>query len=69
MQHRCRFPYREVNKTTTGWCVRDYLGTFITAGTCWKEGQFYIVEGEALALPEVVKTMEQHDTTHVIFET
>jgi hypothetical protein len=59
--------HREVTKTTAGWCTRDYLGRFITADTCWKEGHLSIVEGEALL--EAMKAMEQHGATQVIFET
>ncbi|KAK2388665.1 Ribonuclease H superfamily protein [Trifolium repens] len=61
--------YKEVNKATAGWCVRDHLGGFITAGSYWKEGQHSIIEGEALALFEAMKAMEQRGFTHVIFET
>ncbi|MCH93246.1 cytochrome P450 [Trifolium medium] len=28
--------HKEINKTTTGWCLRDHMGRFVTAETSWK---------------------------------
>jgi hypothetical protein len=61
--------YKELNKTTTGWCLRDHLGRFIMAGTKWLHANFSIIEGEAIALLEAMKAMEQWRISNVIFET
>ncbi|KAK2449324.1 hypothetical protein QL285_008530 [Trifolium repens] len=61
--------HKNLNRATAGWCVRDYDGSFVIAGTCWKEGHYSIVEGEAYALLEAMRAMEQHAVTRVIFET
>jgi hypothetical protein len=42
-------------KTNTSWCLRDHLGWFVMAETTWLDGNFSIVEGEALALLEALK--------------
>jgi ribonuclease HI len=39
------------------------------AGTAWYQGKCSIIEGEAMALLEAMKTMEQHGFSHVIYET
>jgi ribonuclease HI len=61
--------YKELNKTTTGWCLRDHLGRFIAAGTSWRHGNYSVIEGEAIALLEAMKAMEQRRISNVIFET
>jgi ribonuclease HI len=61
--------YKELNKTTIGWCLRDHLGRFIMAGTTWLHGNYFIIEGEAIALLEAMKAMEQRRISNVIFET
>jgi hypothetical protein len=42
--------HQELNKISTGWCLRDHMGRFILAGTSWMDGNCSIVEGEAIAL-------------------
>jgi ribonuclease HI len=54
-----------MNKTSAGWCLRDYTANFIVADTSWKEGNCSIVEGEVNNLRQV----ENQGITHVIFET
>ncbi|XP_045800209.1 uncharacterized protein LOC123894295 [Trifolium pratense] len=61
--------HRDLNKTSLGWCLRDHLGNFVMAGTGWREGNYSIVEGEALALFEALKVMEQKGLSHVLVET
>jgi hypothetical protein len=61
--------HRDANKTSAGWCLRDYLGRFIMAGTIWLDGFYSILEGEAIALLEAMKAMEQRSISQVIFET
>ncbi|CAJ2643912.1 unnamed protein product [Trifolium pratense] len=60
---------QDLNKTSLGWCLRDHLGNFVMAGTGWREGNYSIVEGEALALFEALKVMEQKGLSHVLVET
>jgi hypothetical protein len=61
--------HQDLNKTSTGWCLRDHLGRFIMAETTWIDGSCSIVEGESIALLEALKVMEQKGYSHVIFET
>jgi ribonuclease HI len=56
------------NKTSAGWILRNYIGNFVLAGTAWYQGKWSIIEGEAMALLEAMRTMEQNGITHVIFE-
>jgi ribonuclease HI len=58
-----------LNKATMGWCVRNHGGSFTIAWTSWKEGQYSIIEGEAYALLEALKVIQQQGLTQVIFET
>jgi ribonuclease HI len=58
-----------LNRVTAGWCVRDHGGDFILAGTSWHEGKLTAIEGEAKALLEALKKMQQQGLSHVIFET
>jgi ribonuclease HI len=57
------------NKTSAGWILRNYTGNFVMAGTAWYQGKYSIIEGEAKALLEAMRTMEQNGFSHVIFET
>jgi ribonuclease HI len=57
------------NKTSLGWCLRDQRGHCIAAGTAWNEGQYSILEGEAVALLHALREMEQRGLSQVIFET
>jgi ribonuclease HI len=61
--------HKELNRATVGWCVRNHVGSFAMAGTSWREGHYSIVEGEAYALYEALKALQQHGLTQVIFET
>jgi ribonuclease HI len=58
-----------LNKTSAGWILRNNTGNFVMAGTAWYQGKCSIIEGEAMALLEAMKTMEQHGFSHVIYET
>jgi ribonuclease HI len=60
--------HRELNKTSTGWCLRDHMGRFVMAGTTWLDGNYSIIEGEAIALLEAMQAMEQQRISNVIFE-
>jgi ribonuclease HI len=60
--------HTEVNKTSTGWCLRDHMGQFIRAETTWIDGNCSILEGESLALLEALRVLEQRGITHVIIE-
>ncbi|PNX91325.1 cytochrome p450, partial [Trifolium pratense] len=60
--------HKELNKTSTGWCLRDHMGRFILAETTWMDGSCSIIEGESIALLEALKTMGQRGISHVIFE-
>jgi ribonuclease HI len=60
--------HKELNKTSTGWCLRDHMGRFIRAETTWLEGNCSIMEGESIALLEALHAMEQQGLTHVIIE-
>jgi ribonuclease HI len=55
--------------TSGGWCVRDDSGQFIRAGTHWLRGELSIIEAEALALLEAMRTTCQMNMQNVIFET
>jgi ribonuclease HI len=57
------------NRTSAGWILRNYTGNFVMAGTAWYQGKYSIIEGEAQALLEAMRTMEQNGFSHVIFET
>ncbi|GAU10714.1 hypothetical protein TSUD_425140, partial [Trifolium subterraneum] len=61
--------HNDLNKTSVGWCLRDHAGQFVKAGSCWNQGKCSIIEGEAIALLQAMKEMEQGGFTHVIFET
>jgi ribonuclease HI len=61
--------FRDSNSTTTGWCLRDHMGRFIMAGTTRLDGNYSVIEGEAKALLEAMKEMEQRHISNVIFET
>jgi hypothetical protein len=61
--------HRDINKTSTSWCVRDSLGRFVMAGTTWLEGSCSIIEGEAMALQEALQAMQVRGLSHVLFET
>jgi ribonuclease HI len=61
--------YRDLNTTTTGWCLRDHMGRFILAGTTRLDGNYSVIEGEATALLEAMKELKQRRISNVIFET
>jgi ribonuclease HI len=58
-----------LNKTSTGWCLRDHTGRFLRAETTWIDGNCSILEGESLALLEALRALEQRGITHVVIET
>jgi ribonuclease HI len=60
--------HKQLNKTSSGWCLRDHMGRFIRAETTWMNGNCTIVEGESIALIKALHAMEQQGTSHVIFE-
>jgi ribonuclease HI len=60
--------HKEINKTSTGWVLRDHIGRFIAAETTWFDGNCSIVEGEAIALLNALQSMVQRGFSHVIFE-
>jgi hypothetical protein len=60
--------HKHLNKTSTGWCLRDHMGRFIQAETTWMNGNCTIVEGESIALNKALHAMEQQGISHVIFE-
>jgi ribonuclease HI len=59
----------EARKTSVGWCVRDHRGQFVLGGSSWIDGRCSPYEGEALALLEAIKELQQRGFTNVIFET
>jgi hypothetical protein len=61
--------HQNLNKTSTGWCLRDHRGCFIMAETTWIDGSCSIVEGESIALLEALKVLSQRGYSRVIFET
>jgi ribonuclease HI len=61
--------HRDLNKTSAGWCLRDHMGRFVMAETTWLNGNYSVIEGEAIAMLEALKAMEQRRISHVIFET
>jgi ribonuclease HI len=60
--------HKQLNKTSTGWCLRDHMGRFIRAETTWMDGNCTIMEGESIALIKAVHAMEQQGISRVIFE-
>jgi ribonuclease HI len=60
--------HKELNKTSTGWCLRDHTGRFLRAETTWIDGNCSILEGESLALLEALRVLEQRGITHVVIE-
>jgi ribonuclease HI len=61
--------HNDSNKTSSGWCLRDYRGRFLRAATTWRDGTRSIIEGESLALIEALHALQQQGITHVIVET
>jgi hypothetical protein len=51
------------------WCLHDHLGWFVLAGITWLKGNCSILEGESIALFEVIKVMEQRGISNFSFET
>jgi ribonuclease HI len=45
------------------------MGRFVMAEITWRDGICSIIEGEAFALLEAIKVMEQRGITNVVFET
>ncbi|PNX94423.1 BZIP-like protein [Trifolium pratense] len=61
--------HSEVGKTTAGWCIRDYLGRFVLAGSSWIQGRCAVIEGEAVAVLEAIEELSHRGFRKVIFET
>jgi hypothetical protein len=59
--------HKELNKTSTGWCLCDHMGLIVMAETTWMNGNCSIVEGESIVLLETLKVMEQRGISQVIF--
>jgi ribonuclease HI len=60
--------HREINKTSTSWCLRDHQGRFVMAETSWINGNCSIGEGEALAMLAALRAMILRNMQQVIFE-
>jgi hypothetical protein len=56
-------------KNNSEWCVRDYRGQFVLAGSSWINGRWSINEGEAIEILEAMNELHQRGYTNVIFET
>jgi ribonuclease HI len=61
--------HADARKTSAGWCVRDHRGHFVLGGSSWINGRCSSSEGEALALLEAMKELQQRGFTNVTFET
>ncbi|PNX71244.1 ribonuclease H, partial [Trifolium pratense] len=61
--------HQAINKTSTGWVLRDDRGRFVMAETTWMEGNCSIMEGESIALIKALETLSQRGISKVIFET
>jgi ribonuclease HI len=61
--------HENARKTSAGWCVRDHRGHFVLGGSSWIDGRCSSHEGEALALLEAMKELQQRGFNNVIFET
>jgi hypothetical protein len=61
--------HEDARKTSAGWCVRDHRGYFVLGGSSWIDGRCSSNEGEALALLEAMKELQQRGFNNVIFET
>ncbi|MCH94979.1 cytochrome P450, partial [Trifolium medium] len=61
--------HNAAGKTSVGWCVRDSTGRFVITGSSWINGRCSIMEGEAIAILEAMKELQQRGYTNVIFET
>jgi ribonuclease HI len=60
--------HTEQNRTSSGWCLRDHRGMLVGAGTSWVEGSCSVIEGEAIALLEALRELEQRGLSQVIIE-
>ncbi|XP_058726730.1 uncharacterized protein LOC131598114 [Vicia villosa] len=58
---------RNCGTTNRGWCIRDDLGNFITAGVAWDVGSSSTLEAEALALKEAIQGALALHLDHVVF--
>ncbi|PNX61250.1 cytochrome p450, partial [Trifolium pratense] len=61
--------HQAINKTSTGWVLRDDMGRFVMAETTWMEGNCSIMEGECIALIKALEKLSQRGVSKVIFET
>jgi hypothetical protein len=61
----------EAHKTLIGWCVRETTavrGQYVLGDSSWIHGSCSSNEGEALALLEAMKELQQRNFNDVIFE-
>ncbi|PNX84959.1 cytochrome p450 [Trifolium pratense] len=61
--------HNRLSKTSAGWCVRDFMGHFVVAGTSWKHGNLSVIEEEAEALIAAIQEIANRGFTNVVFET
>ncbi|XP_058784947.1 uncharacterized protein LOC131659838 [Vicia villosa] len=54
--------------TNRGWCFRDHLGRFQTAGVAWNVGFLSVMEAEAMAFKEAIQKAIFLQLSHVVFE-
>ncbi|XP_058755137.1 uncharacterized protein LOC131628302 [Vicia villosa] len=54
--------------TNRGWCFKDHLGRFVSAGVSWNVGFLSVIEAEATALKESIQSAISLCLSHVIFE-
>jgi ribonuclease HI len=55
-------------RACAGLCVRDHMGMFILAGSSWIQRKCSTIEGEAAAMLEAMKELEQRGFTNVVFD-
>ncbi|PNX74137.1 cytochrome p450, partial [Trifolium pratense] len=60
--------YDTAEATGWGWCLRDYRGRFILAGTNLMHTKLKTLEGEAMGNKEAIEEMMQRGLSYVIFE-
>ncbi|PNX94982.1 cytochrome p450 [Trifolium pratense] len=60
--------YDTSEATRRGWCLHDYRGRFILAGTNLMHTKLNSLEGEAMTIKEAIEEMMQRGLSYVIFE-
>ncbi|XP_058761305.1 uncharacterized protein LOC131634685 [Vicia villosa] len=69
-QVKCNFDagFNNVCGTSNrGWCFRDHLGRFLTAGVSWDVGLLYVIKAKATTLKEAIQNAISLQLSHVIF--